>query len=208
MQGGVFTPFLNLEDRVQYFEFRELGLLNVAFPPVSHRTTISMSFTTACPTAMPPSPDSPCPQRTRMWQTQRASRRFLPFRIPEAPLTLSGGQLLFGPDNFLYAGIGDSGFDLGFPNKAQNPQSLFGKILRIDVEQVANGYQIPADNPFVGNAAYLPEIWALEFVIRGDSVLIRSRGIFHGRRRAIWGRRGEFQTGGGHGGAELWLAGP
>ncbi|HEY8182253.1 MAG TPA: PQQ-dependent sugar dehydrogenase, partial [Thermoanaerobaculia bacterium] len=64
----------------------------------------------------------------------------------------NGGQLQFGPDGFLYAGIGDGGSGGDPPNNAQNRSVLLGKILRIDVSSLP--YRIPSSNPF-GN-----EIWA------------------------------------------------
>jgi glucose/arabinose dehydrogenase len=68
----------------------------------------------------------------------------------------NGGVLAFGPDGFLYAGLGDGGSQ-GDPNgNAQNTNVLLGKILRIDVD-AADPYTIPAENPF-GN-----EVWAYGF---------------------------------------------
>jgi len=65
----------------------------------------------------------------------------------------NGGALAFGPDGYLYAGLGDGG-SAGDPNKnGQNTASLLGKILRIDVNN-GDTYSIPSDNPF-GN-----EVWA------------------------------------------------
>ncbi len=74
----------------------------------------------------------------------------------------NGGQLAFGPnDGYLYIGTGDGG-GAGDPlGNAQNPASLLGKILRVDVESGVDPYGIPSDNPFVGVDGYLPEIWAL-----------------------------------------------
>ena len=77
-----------------------------------------------------------------------------------------GGQLAFGPDGYLYIGVGDGGSE-GDPNgNGQNLSTLLGKILRIDVNTQSNGrnYGIPADNPFAGNTAgYLEEIYAYGF---------------------------------------------
>lgn len=65
----------------------------------------------------------------------------------------NGGVLAFGPDGYLYAGLGDGGSQ-GDPNEnAENTDVLLGKILRIDVDS-AEPYAVPADNPF-GN-----EVWA------------------------------------------------
>jgi len=74
----------------------------------------------------------------------------------------NGGQLAFGPDGYLYVGIGDGG-GAGDPgNNGQNLGTLLGKILRIDVRNISpdNGYKIPADNPFAGRMGARGEIWA------------------------------------------------
>jgi len=86
--------------------------------------------------------------------------------------THRGGRLEFGPDGYLYAGIGDSG-GVGDPdNRAQDTGSLFGKLLRIDVHgtgAVPCGqsdpmpYAIPPSNPFVGVSGACEEIWAYGF---------------------------------------------
>jgi glucose/arabinose dehydrogenase len=70
----------------------------------------------------------------------------------------NGGDLVFGPDGNLYIGTGDGGSAGDPQNRAQNTQVLLGKMLRINVDQLP--YTVPANNPFVGNSAYLPEIWA------------------------------------------------
>ena len=88
-----------------------------------------------------------------------ASRQTL--LVVEQPSALhNGGGLAFGPDGYLYVGLGDGGPG-GDPNEyAQNPTVLLGKILRLDVD-VGTGYAIPPDNPFVGLEGHRPEIWAL-----------------------------------------------
>ena len=74
----------------------------------------------------------------------------------------NGGNLVFGPDDFLYIGMGDGGSGNDPDSNAQNPMSLLGKMLRIDVmvsDSNPQGYDVPASNPFVGVSGYLPEIW-------------------------------------------------
>src|SRR5213594_229146 len=64
----------------------------------------------------------------------------------------NGGNLAFGPDGFLYVGLGDGGSGDDPQHRAQNPQEFLGKMLRIDVnvpDADASGYQVPADNPFL-----------------------------------------------------------
>lgn len=73
----------------------------------------------------------------------------------------NGGQLAFGPDGYLYIGTGDGGGGGDPDNNAQNPASMLGKLLRIDVEAGTAPYAVPPDNPFVGVAGYKPEIWAM-----------------------------------------------
>lgn len=69
-----------------------------------------------------------------------------------------GGQLQFGPDGYLYVGIGDGGSSGDPHNYAQDTNTWFGKILRLDT---GNGsYAIPASNPFAKAAGAKPEIWA------------------------------------------------
>jgi glucose/arabinose dehydrogenase len=75
----------------------------------------------------------------------------------------NGGNLAFGPDGFLYIGMGDGGSANDPGNLAQDPQSLLGKMLRIDVNVPGSdprGYRVPPSNPFVGQAGVLAEIWA------------------------------------------------
>ncbi len=72
----------------------------------------------------------------------------------------NGGMLAFGPDGYLYIGMGDGGSGGDPQNRAQNPDSLLGKMLRINVNVVnaTHRYGIPAGNPYVGRAGR-DEIW-------------------------------------------------
>lgn len=75
----------------------------------------------------------------------------------------NGGKILFGPDGFLYIGLGDGG---GNPDgRAQDTTSLLGSILRIDVDNRDPGleYAIPSDNIFAGSRTDAPEIFAWGF---------------------------------------------
>ncbi len=100
------------------------------------------------------------------------------FRIQWPGRKHNGGGLAFGPDGMLYIGLGDGGFihgpsgaddpfnvdrDLLFGDLiAQNLTSLYGKILRIDVDR-GNPYGIPLDNPFAGPDGIPDEIYAWGF---------------------------------------------
>ncbi|MCI0547782.1 MAG: PQQ-dependent sugar dehydrogenase [Candidatus Rokubacteria bacterium] len=75
----------------------------------------------------------------------------------------NGGQLQFGPDGYLYIGVGDGGGSGDPQNRSQNRQELLGKILRIDVDRTEGGknYAIPPTNPFADNTnGWKEEIWA------------------------------------------------
>jgi glucose/arabinose dehydrogenase len=80
----------------------------------------------------------------------------------------NGGQIRFGPDGYLYVSLGDGGAAGDPGNRAQNPEELLGKMLRIDVDRADPGknYAIPASNPYVNTNPFpgrtpRKEIWAL-----------------------------------------------
>jgi len=70
----------------------------------------------------------------------------------------NGGFLAFGPDGLLYLSIGDGGSANDPQGNARNPETLLGKMIRIDVDK-ESPYGIPDDNPFVGRSGR-DEIWA------------------------------------------------
>jgi len=72
----------------------------------------------------------------------------------------NGGHIAFGPDGYLYIGMGDGGSGGDPGNRSQNPSLLLGKMLRIDVDN-GSPYGIPPTNPFINTPGYLPEIWAM-----------------------------------------------
>ena len=71
----------------------------------------------------------------------------------------NGGNLLFGPDGYLYIGFGDGGSGGDPMGNGQNGATWLGKMLRIDVHGDLP-YGVPEDNPFVGSPGTRPEIWA------------------------------------------------
>jgi glucose/arabinose dehydrogenase len=87
-------------------------------------------------------------------------------RLIRQPFTNhNGGGLAFGPDGYLYIGLGDGGSGNDPGNRAQDGTTLLGKMLRIDVavpDGDPRGYRVPPDNPFVSGRAVaaLPEIWS------------------------------------------------
>ncbi len=83
--------------------------------------------------------------------------------VPQPFANHNGGQIVFGSDGYLYVGLGDGG-SRGDPGlNGQDPSTLLGTILRIDVSSIDRDgeYTIPSDNPFVGQGGGVRgEIWA------------------------------------------------
>ena len=150
------TPFLDLRDAVATAG-GEQGLLGIAFHPryaVNHRVFV---YYTRLDGSL----------RLSEFATSFSSLDVGDRQSERALLTIAhpthanhnGGQLAFGPDGYLYIGVGDGGSGGDPPNNAQNLGVHLGKILRIDVDG-AQPYAIPPDNPFVGNGDARPEVWA------------------------------------------------
>ncbi len=151
-------PFLDIRERVE--SGGEKGLLSIAFHPRYRENGYVYANYTADRRGL-----ETVVSRFRRLDRDRldpASETVL-LRIDQPYANHNGGQLAFGPDGFLYIGMGDGGAANDPHNHAQNPASLLGKMLRIDVDKTDPGlaYAVPKDNPFVGRSGYRPEIWAL-----------------------------------------------
>ena len=152
IDGGTLlpTPFLDLRSSVLYGG--ERGLLGLAFHP-SYETNgkFYVDFITKSgDTAINEYRVSSDPN-----VANRASgRRILTIDQPYA--NHNGGHLAFGPNGYLFIGIGDGGSGGDPGNRAQSVNSLLGKILRIDVNGTTGSrpYRIPSSNPYVGRAGF------------------------------------------------------
>ncbi len=167
MRNNTVSATFVLDLRSQIATGGERGLLGLAFPPgAAESRRVFVNFTN-------PDGHTVVARYTRDGQGrfEAASRFDLMWpdgrRFIEQPFSNhNGGHLAFGPDGFLYIGLGDGGSGGDPMHLAQNPNSLLGKMLRIDVtvpEGDPRGYRVPDDNPFVDREpiAALPEIWAL-----------------------------------------------
>jgi glucose/arabinose dehydrogenase len=148
------TPFLDLTGQVGTKP--EQGLLGLAFPPdyaTSGRFYIHYTDV-AGDTRVSLFRVSSDPDRAD------AGSESVLLGVEQPGPAHNGGQILFGPDGFLYIGLGDGssrdGEDRG---RGQSLDDLFGAILRIDVSS-GSGYTVPTDNPFVGTAGARGEIWS------------------------------------------------
>ena len=152
-QGGLLAePFLDIRDRV--LAGGERGLLGLAFHPrfarngryFVHYTRRDDGASVLAEYRVSPDPD----------RSRRLERVLLTVAQPFD--NHNGGMIAFGPDRFLYIGLGDGGAHNDPGNRAQNPEVLLGKILRIRVR--GRPYDIPEDNPFAAGGGR-PEIFAL-----------------------------------------------
>lgn len=152
--GPRAEPFLDIRSLVK--AGGEQGLLGLAFHPrfaengrlfVYYTARTDKSDNTLAEYRVVPGSDRADP----------ASGRVL-FAVPDFAVNHNGGMLTFGPDGYLYIGMGDGGGG-GDPQKnGQNTNAMLGKIHRIDVNS-GDPYGIPADNPFAQGGGR-PEVWA------------------------------------------------
>jgi putative heme-binding domain-containing protein len=86
-------------------------------------------------------------------------------KIPGVTQDHNGGSMTFGPEGYLYIGMGDTGPQRDPQGHGQDMSLLLGKLLRIDVNREEGGrpYAIPADNPYIGREDIRQEIWASGF---------------------------------------------
>ena len=166
VRNSVVADSLFLDLRSSVASGGERGLLGLAFPPdaVDSRrfyvnfTNLNGDTVVARFTRRPDGQVDPNSRFDLMWPD---GRRF----ISQPFSNHNGGHLAFGPDGYLYIGMGDGGSGGDPMNLAQNPNTLLGKMLRIDVnvpDGDPRGYRVPEDNPFVDREpiAALGEIWA------------------------------------------------
>ncbi len=148
------TPFLDITDRVGSDAY-EQGLLSVAFhPDYPTNGRFFVDYTNKQgDTVISRFQVSPDPNRA-----DPASEVIL-LTIAQPYVNHNGGQIAFGPDGYLYVGMGDGGSANDPQNNAQNLNTLLGKILRLDVDR-AEPYGAPETNPFANRPDARPEIWS------------------------------------------------
>ena len=154
------TPeaFLDIRNRVSD-RGNEEGLLGLAFDPdYANNGYFYVYYSAASPRRSviaryhaPPGTDSVDPSTGKIIM-----------EIGQPYSNHNGGQVTFGPDGYLYVGLGDGGSGGDPRGHGQNLRTLLGTILRIDVSTLdeVGSYAVPPDNPFVGVQGARPEIWA------------------------------------------------
>ncbi|MDZ4779584.1 MAG: PQQ-dependent sugar dehydrogenase [Planctomycetia bacterium] len=154
--------YLDIESRVVYKNNEnEEGLLGMAFHPkykengqvIVYYTTTDAPHTSVI-SRFTVSKDDPN-------QADAASEEEI-LRIEQPYWNHNGGTIVFGPDGYLYIGMGDGGAGGDPHGNGQSLATVLGKVLRIDVDHKDEGlnYAIPKDNPFVNKPDARGEIWA------------------------------------------------
>ena len=157
--GGGATPvFLDIRSRVR--AGGEQGLLGLAFhPSYSSNRRFFVYYTRAADGAIVVAEYAASLANP---DTADTTERVL-LTIPHPSFSNhNGGMVAFGPDGYLYIGVGDGGSGNDPPNNAQNKNVLLGKLLRIDVDRQSGSlpYAIPLSNPFAGLIDGRDEVFA------------------------------------------------
>ncbi len=158
--AGDMTTFLDIEGQISR-RGNEEGLLGLAFDP-NYLTNghFYVHYSADSPRLSVISRFSVSPSDTN--HADRSSEQVI-MEVGQPFSNHNGGMIAFGPDGYLYVGLGDGG-SAGDPRRnGQDTTTVLGTILRIDVSSVAPGgtYAIPPDNPFAGATdGSRPEIWA------------------------------------------------
>jgi glucose/arabinose dehydrogenase len=151
------TPVLDLSDEVRD-EGNEQGLLGLAFS--SDGRMLYVNFT-AEPDGRTVVLEYEMSERSSNGTVDTGSRRQL-LEVPQPAANHNGGNLVTGPDGYLYIGMGDGGGGGDPEGHGQDLSTLLGSILRIDPYAGTEGsaaYGIPAGNPFAGSEDAAPETW-------------------------------------------------
>ncbi len=156
------APFVDISNRV--LAGGEQGLLGLAFhPSFATNGRVFVDYTRSGDGATVISELTASADRS---SASPASERIL-LTISQPYSNHNGGQIAFGPDGYLYVGMGDGGSGGDPQGNGQNRQALLGKLLRINVNGTpapGKAYAIPNTNPYapggVSPGAGLPEIWA------------------------------------------------
>lgn len=149
------APFLDIVDRVTS-EGNEQGLLGLAFHPrYAENGRFLINYTDR-------NGDTVISAWTVSQDPNRADAgsESVVLSVDQPAGNHNGGHLVFGPDGYLYVGLGDGGGGGDTYGNGQNGQTLLGAMLRLDVDG-AQPYAIPQDNPFVDDPAVRDEIWAI-----------------------------------------------
>ena len=150
--------FLDIQDRVSDRGSEE-GLLGLAFNPAYHENGYLYVYYSASGPRR--SVVSRFHANAGRQQADPASELVI-MEIAQPFSNHNGGQLAFGPDGFLYVGLGDGGSGGDPMRHGRNKGTLLGSILRIDVSRATSEapYATPPDNPFIDDAGARGEIWA------------------------------------------------
>ncbi|MGD8811315.1 MAG: PQQ-dependent sugar dehydrogenase [Thioalkalispiraceae bacterium] len=148
------TTFIDISDRVEYYG--EMGLLGMAFhPDYANNGYVYLSYNNT-----DSGRDSRISRFTRVGDVLDPSSEVIILTLTQPSTNHNGGQIMFGPDGYLYIGLGDGGGSYDTYANGQNTDTLLGALLRIDVGDGSSGsYTIPPDNPFAASGG-APEIFA------------------------------------------------